>query len=372
LSSLVTLFLAGDVMVGRGIDQVLPHPSQPRIHEPFVHNAFDYVSLAEARSGLIDKPVAFTYIWGDGLSELDREAPDVRIINLETSITTSEDYWPAKGIHYRMHPDNIACLTAAKLDCCVLANNHVLDWGYAGLAETLATLRRAGIRTAGAGHDAAEAAEPAIIELGGDRRVAVFAFGSESSGIQPQWGASTQIPGVNLLRDLSDETARGIARQVRDVKRPGTIVVASLHWGGNWDYAIPISQRVFAHRLIDEAGVDVVHGHSSHHPKAIEVYRGRLVLYGCGDLLNDYEGIDAYEGFPRDLALMYFVRLDSRTGSLLRLRMTLTEARRLSLCRSSRQKVRRLHEIMNREGAVFGTRVRLDDDNTLILEGGPG
>ena len=150
------------------------------------------------------------------------------------------------------------------------------------------------------------------------------------------------------------------------MKRPGTIVVASLHWGGNWDYHVPTSQRVFAHRLIDEAGVDVVHGHSSHHPKAIEVYRGRLVLYGCGDLLNDYEG------FPRDLALMYFVRLDSRTGSLLCLRMTPTKVRRLSLCRSSGQGARRLHEIMNREGGVFGTRVRLDDDNTLILEGGPG
>ncbi|MGH7332136.1 MAG: CapA family protein, partial [Candidatus Rokuibacteriota bacterium] len=162
-----------------------------------------------------------------------------------------------------------------------------------------------------------------------------------------------------------------IARQVRDVKRPGTIVVASLHWGENWDYDIPTAQRVFAHRLIDEAGLDVVHGHSSHHPKAIEVYRGRLVLYGCGDLLNDYEGIEAYEGFPRDLALMYFASLDSRTGSLVRLRMTPTKVGRLSLRRASRQEARRLHEILNREGAAFGTRVRLDN-NTLTLKGGPG
>jgi poly-gamma-glutamate capsule biosynthesis protein CapA/YwtB (metallophosphatase superfamily) len=356
-------------MVGRGVDQILPHPSHPRIREPLLHSALDYVSLAEARNGRIAKPVDFAYIWGDALAELDREAPDARIINLETAITTSEDYWDHKMIHYRMHPENIPCLTAAKLDCCVLANNHVLDWGYAGLEETLATLRRAGIKTAGAGRNAAEAAAPAMIELGGDRRVAVFAFGSETSGIPPEWGASAQKPGVNLLRDLSDDTVREIAGQVREVKRPGTIVVASFHWGENWDYAIPTSQRVFVHRLIDGAGLDVVHGHSSHHPKALEVHRDRLALYGCGDLLNDYEGIDAYEGFPRDLALMYFASLDPRTGRLVRLSLTPTRVRRLSVHRASRREARRLHEVLNREGGSLGTRVQLNDDNTLLLEG---
>lgn len=74
-----------------------------------------------------------------GCSDHNRAAPDFRIINLETSITTSED-WAPKDIHYRMHPANIPCLTVAKVDCCVLANNHVLDWGRSGLVETLETL----------------------------------------------------------------------------------------------------------------------------------------------------------------------------------------------------------------------------------------
>jgi poly-gamma-glutamate synthesis protein (capsule biosynthesis protein) len=367
---LVTLFLAGDVMVGRGIDQVLSRPSQPCIHEPFAESALDYVSLAEARSGRIPKPVDDAYVWGDALTEFDREVPDARIINLETSITTSEDYWPDKGIHYRMHPDNVACLTAARIDCCVLANNHVLDWGYAGLAETVAILRRAGVRTAGAGRDAAEAAAPAIIALGEQRRVAVFGLGVVTSGIPQAWRASAAKPGVNLLRDLSTETVREITRQVQDVKQPGTIVVASVHWGQNWGFEIPSPQRLLAHRLIDEAGVDVVHGHSSHHPKAIEVYRGRLVLYGCGDLLNDYEGIDGDEGFLRDLGLMYFASLDLRTGALVRLHMTPTKVARLRVRRASSQEARQLHEMLNREGEQFGTRVRLEVDHTLTLEGG--
>ena len=91
------------------------------------------------------------------MTEFERVSPDLRIINLETSVTSSNDYWKGKGINYRMHPRNIPCLTAANIDGCTLANNHVLDWGYAGLKETLATLKQAHIKTAGAGANIKEA-----------------------------------------------------------------------------------------------------------------------------------------------------------------------------------------------------------------------
>jgi poly-gamma-glutamate synthesis protein (capsule biosynthesis protein) len=365
----ITLFLAGDVMVGRGIDQVLPHPGQPEIPEAYLHSALDYVALAEARSGPIGRPVDFAYVWGDALAELDREAPDVRIVNLETAITTRGSPWPGKAVHYRMHPANVSCLTAAKLDCCVLANNHVLDWGYWGLVETLATLRGAGIKTAGAGRHAAEAAAPAVIEVGGDRRVAVFAYGCASSGIPPAWAAGRHRPGVNLLPDLSAATAREIARQVGEVKRPATAVVASIHWGENWGHEVPAAQRTFAHRLIEEAGVDVVHGHSSHHPKVLERHGHRLVLYGCGDLLNDYEGIDGEEAAPRDLALMYLASLDAGTGQLRGLRMTPTTVRGFRICRASPEGGRALRDMLNRETARAGLRTRLSLDDVLTFEG---
>src|SRR5438874_7861304 len=112
------LFLCGDVMTGRGIDQVLPHPGNPVLYESWVRDARDYVRLAEAANGPIPKPVAFDYIWGDALQELERTGTDLRIINLETSITRREAPWPGKGIHYRMHPENIGCLTAARINCC--------------------------------------------------------------------------------------------------------------------------------------------------------------------------------------------------------------------------------------------------------------
>jgi poly-gamma-glutamate capsule biosynthesis protein CapA/YwtB (metallophosphatase superfamily) len=142
----ISLFLCGDVMTARGIDQILPYSVDPRLHEPFATSALDYLRLAERAHGAIPRPVDFGYIWGDALVEWDRVAPDVRIANLETSLTTRNDWQRGKGIHYRMHPANAPVLAAAGLDCCVLANNHVLDWGVTGLAETLQTLDRAGIR----------------------------------------------------------------------------------------------------------------------------------------------------------------------------------------------------------------------------------
>src|SRR5262249_36234927 len=116
----VKLFLCGDVMTGRGIDQVLPHPSDPRLYEPYVCSAVEYVQMAERAHGPILRPVNFDSIWGDALTALHLSHPDARIINLETSVTVSDDYEP-KGIHYRMHPANVRCLTVVGVDCCVLA-----------------------------------------------------------------------------------------------------------------------------------------------------------------------------------------------------------------------------------------------------------
>lgn len=364
--SRVTIFLCGDVMTGRGIDQILPHPCDPRLYEEYLTSALDYVALAEGRVGPIPRPAGFSCIWGDALGELDRVHPDARIINLETSITTSEEPEP-KGINYRMSPANAPCLKAAKIDCCVLANNHVLDWGVAGLHETLETLSDIGLKSAGAGRDRVEAATPAIIETGGDRRIIVFSFGSQTSGIPRDWRATKDRPGVNLLEDLSDQTVALIATNVRAIKRPGDIVVASIHWGANWGYDIPRDQRRFAQGLIDQAEVDVIHGHSSHHPKAIEVYRNKPILYGCGDFLNDYEGIVGYERFRDDLALMYFVTLDVSTGDLAALDMTPLQISKLRLNHVSRGDAEWLRDTLSREGARFGTSVEFGDANRMQL-----
>lgn len=97
----ITLALAGDVMTARGIDQILPHPCDPTLHEPYVTSALDYVEMAERRSGPVPRPASFAYPWGDALEELEHRRPQLRIINLETAVTRADRPAP-KGIHYRM------------------------------------------------------------------------------------------------------------------------------------------------------------------------------------------------------------------------------------------------------------------------------
>ncbi|MDB6121066.1 MAG: poly-gamma-glutamate biosynthesis protein [Pedosphaera sp.] len=365
-AGLLRVFLCGDVMTGRGVDQVLPYPGDPTLYESCVRDAREYVKLAENANGPIPQPVSFKYIWGEALAELERAKVDLRIINLETSITSNDEPWPDKGIHYHMHPQNVGCLTAARISGCSLANNHVLDWGYEGLMETLQTLDRAGIAYAGAGHNAAEAMAPAVLEMKGKGRVLLFSFGSITSGIPREWGATSTRPGVNLLGDLSETTARRVAGRMRQFQQPGDLIIASIHWGGNWGYEVPKEQSAFAHRLIEE-GVAIAHGHSSHHVKTIEVYQNHLILYGCGDFLTDYEGIRGYEMFRGDLALMYLIQVDHHSGRLESVRMVPMQTRRFQLNRASAVDARWLCDLLNQLGAPLGTHMQLTEDNSMNL-----
>ncbi len=366
LNQPICIFFCGDVMTGRGIDQILPYPGNPVLYESYVRDAREYVALAEAANGPIPRPVNFAYIWGDALEELDRAGTNLRIINLETSITVSEEAWPNKPVHYRMNPANVDCITAARIDCCSLANNHTLDWGYQGLAETMATLDKAGIARAGAGTNRAETASPTILDVLDDGRVLILGLGSTTSGIPPSWAATEDRPGISLLDDLSQDAARRVAGEVRRLKLPGVVSVVSIHWGGNWGFPIPPEQVEFAHRLIDE-GVDLVHGHSSHHVKSIEVYRQRLILYGCGDFLTDYEGIHGFEEFRSDLSLMYLTKFDSG-GKLVELRIVPMQMKRFRLNRVSAADAEWLRDLLNDLGSPFGTSVQLQEDNSLALQ----
>lgn len=372
----ITIFLCGDVMTGRGIDQALPHPGDPTLQEAVVKDARRYVNLAERVNGPIFRPLDFDSVWGDALQELQRTAPDVRIINLETSVTQSERFRKNKGIHYRMNPANVPVLTAAGIDCCALANNHVLDWGRAGLSDTINALRKANIRPAGAGENLKEAQAPAILPVEGKGRVLVFSFGFADSGIPIEWAAGENSPGVHLLEDFSESSVQRVADAVRAAKRDGDIAIASIHWGSNWGYPAPNRHRRFAHRLIDVAEVDLIHGHSSHHPRGMEVHRGRLILYGAGDFVNDYEGISGYERYRGDLSLMYFASLrpavgpsSGAGGELVRLRMVPLQMRRFQLRRASPQDAAWLRDALTRAGRPFGTSLELiPDDGTLRLQ----
>ncbi|MGZ5415536.1 MAG: CapA family protein [Nocardioides sp.] len=362
---MVTLFLCGDVMLGRGIDQVLAHPGDPTLRENYLHDARDYVRLAEAVSGPVPAPIDPDWVWGDVLAVLDEARVDARIINLETSITTSDDFAPGKAVHYRMSPANLPALAALRPDVCALANNHVLDFGPAGLAETLDSLTALGLRTAGAGLDSEAARLPAVVPVEGGR-VVVVAIGTPSSGIPADWAATEDRPGVALLSRLSDSAADDVLARVDGVRQPGDLAVVSVHWGGNWGYDVPEEHVRFAHRLVD-GGVDVVHGHSAHHPRPVEQYRGRVVLYGCGDFVDDYEGIGSHKEFRDELRLAYLVSVPPELGQACELRMVPFRSRRMRLVLASTSDAEWLSNTLDRISRPFGHGVALGPNRTLLL-----
>ena len=362
----VRLSLCGDVMLGRGVDQILPHPGDAALCETFVQDAVTYVELAEVVNGPIARPVDFSWPWGDALQLLAEFEPSVRVVNLETSITRSDAFDPGAGAHYRVNPANLPCLNVARPDACVLANNHVLDFGYPGLEETLRSLAGADLRSVGAGRNAYEARRPAIIPLAGGGRAVILSIGMASSGIPEAWAASEQQPGVAFLSEPSRAAAVEVADRVGAVKRPGDVVVVSIHWGANWGYEISEDEVLFAHALID-GGVDVVHGHSAHHPRPIEVYEGKLILYGCGDFIDDYEGIAGFEEYRDDLRLLFLVSLDPRTGKLTDLRMAPLHARQMRLQHASGADAQWLHATLDRVSRRFGSRIDLKPDRMLVL-----
>ena len=353
-------------MTGRGIDQILPRRGDPTLRESVVSDARTYVRLAEQTNGPIPTPVEFAWPWGEALALLDEVHPDVRVINLETSITTSSEFAPRKAVHYRMHPDNIGCVTTIRPDVCALANNHILDFGYQGLADTLRVLAGAEIRCAGAGLGVGEADRPAIVGCPGAGPCGDL-VGRRRNERHPLRVGGDRQPGRRgtTFRFVRPHRhgSRGprIGREAAGRHRAG---VGAL--GFELGYEVDDGQIRFAHRLIDE-GVDVVHGHSSHHPRPIEVYREKLILYGCGDTVDDYEGIGTYEAFRHELRLLYFASIERSSGHLTALRMMPMRMRRMRLEYVPDEDAEWLRAAVERMSSRFETKVRGAADGALSI-----
>ncbi|GAA3667526.1 hypothetical protein GCM10023081_02780 [Arthrobacter ginkgonis] len=219
--------------------------------------------------------------WGDVLPVL--AGADVRIGNLECVLSDRGIPWPGKTFHFRSDTRNVACLEAAGFDAVSLANNHVLDYDADALLDTLCTLDAHRVLHAGAGADLDAARRPALWECRGTRLGLVALTDNE-----PGWEATGRAPGVHHVPiDPADARARALLEAVRDLRERTGVLIVSAHWGGNWGTAAPPAHRAFAHALID-AGADVVYGHSPHITRGIEIHRGRPILYGTGDFVDDY------------------------------------------------------------------------------------
>jgi poly-gamma-glutamate synthesis protein (capsule biosynthesis protein) len=363
---MIRLCLAGDIMLGRGIDQILGRPCHPQLHEAYIQSALDYVDLAERESRVIPRGVSCRYVWGDAGAVLANMQPTATVANLETAITDDGEPQP-KGINYRMSCSNAAGLRDLGAACFALANNHVLDWGAQGLNDTLRTLSGLSVPFAGAGPNLRAAAAPAVLPLPTGRRLLVFAMACRDSGVPAAWAAKAKKAGVHVLESLDASSIERVARLIAAEKRPGDLAVVSIHWGDNWGYEAPPSHRGFARVLVSTAGADIVHGHSSHHPKAWEINNGKLILYGCGDLINDYEGISGYEAYRGTLSALYFADVDEVDGRLAVLTVVPFRIERFRLHRADESDARWLSDTLNRV-CLSGHRLGVGRDLTLKLE----
>ncbi|MDG4648193.1 CapA family protein [Roseibacterium sp. SDUM158017] len=211
------LFLGGDVMTGRGIDQILPQSCDPALFEDCMTSARGYVALSERVSGAIPRAVGPDYVWGDLLEDIARREVDLRLVNLQTAITSHGAHDPSRGTHYRMHPGNVALLGAARIDAVSLANNHALDWGADGLAETLTTLEAAGIAVCGAGRNQARAFAPRELPLADGGRLLLVGLALGDSGVPPSWAEGPDRPG--LARTPPGEAAARAASLLAELRR---------------------------------------------------------------------------------------------------------------------------------------------------------
>ena len=266
----LTLAFAGDVMLGRLVNDVIP-----------------------ARG--------FAAPWGDLGPVL--AAADLFLINLECALTGETR--PArdgvdKVFHFRADPAVVNTLTAGRVDFCSLANNHVEDFGVAGLLETLAVLDRAGIAHAGAGSDAAAAALPARLRTRG-WRVAVVACADYPA----EWAATPIGPGINYTPvSVARHDFRAVEAALAAARTDADLVIFSIHWGPNMRARPTTAFRDFA-RAVVAAGADIFWGHSAHVVQAVEVWHRKLILFDTGDFVDDY-AVDP--DLRNDLSALFLVR----------------------------------------------------------------
>ncbi len=201
------------------------------------------------------------------------QAADVVFGNLEGPLTNSGQPEPDKRYVFRSPPDKVApALAAAGFNVVSLANNHSMDYGMEGLAQTLAALDAAGIRHVGAGMSSRQARRPAFIAANGH----TIAFLAYSLTFPESFWARRDRPGTAFGHEAHVRADVAAARQHADV------VVVSFHWGREITTELRDYQPALAHAAID-AGALVVLGHHPHVLQGIERYKDGIIFYSLGN-----------------------------------------------------------------------------------------
>jgi poly-gamma-glutamate capsule biosynthesis protein CapA/YwtB (metallophosphatase superfamily) len=327
---MLTLAFTGDVMLGRLVNEMI-------------------------------KTMQPEEVWDNMLPHLAQA--DLRIVNLECALTNHLRPWTRtrKMFHFRADPKAVRVLQAARIDACALANNHILDYEERGLRDTLRMLRVTGIRHAGAGANAAEAAAPAMLDISGTEpcRVALLSFTDN----EPDFAAGAARPGTNYLEvSLQQATLTRIANSIVQARAQGAdLVVFSNHWGANFVERPAPEFRSFARRVI-ELGADIYHGHSAHICQGIEIYQGKPILYDTGNFIDDYA---VHPLLRNDRSCLFKVMFEQGKLSRIELLPVSLNVAHVALARG--EEFAAISARMEMLCAEFGTRLLRRDDR-LVYE----
>jgi poly-gamma-glutamate synthesis protein (capsule biosynthesis protein) len=213
------------------------------------------------------------YPWG-GLAALLHEA-DLAVVNLEC-VLTSQGEPLEKTYLIRAHPRWGQVLVEGGVDLVTVANNHALDFGEAGLDETLDTLAALDVAAVGAGRSRAEAHRPAVFEVNG-LRVAVLGYAAA------RWNGSVDVPATERIAWAEPEA---VAADVRAAGEQVDLVVVLLHAGTEYASG-PSADQVTVARAAVDAGAHLVVGHHPHVTQTVERYKSGLIVYSLGDAIFD-------------------------------------------------------------------------------------
>ncbi|MFA6603940.1 MAG: CapA family protein [Patescibacteria group bacterium] len=204
-------------------------------------------------------------------------AGDITFGNLETALLSGRAIQPGEMV-FRSDPAAAASLASAGFDVLSLANNHVPNFGAAGILETLKYLDAAAVAHAGAGADATAARAPAIVERSG-LRFAFLAY-NDADVVPAGYFAAADHPGTAAMDIENLKADIAAARAAAD------IVVVSMHSGTEYVPDPNRRQTAFAHAAID-AGADLVIGHHPHVVQTVETYAGKPIIYSLGNFVFD-------------------------------------------------------------------------------------
>jgi poly-gamma-glutamate synthesis protein (capsule biosynthesis protein) len=229
--------------------------------------ASDWAPIRAFDSIVRDAPES---IYGDLLPVLRRA--DVRIVNCECALTSAATPAWKSGAVFKGEPAHVKGLTAVPFEVACLANNHVLDYGAAGLRESLRVLHRHAVKTVGAGLTDEQAHAPLTLAVNGQAiHIVNISEGEDLT-------ASRGGPGV-FGWDIPRATAL-----VRTCKKRGGVVIAIAHAGLEY-VPYPPPYVVSAYRAMVDAGADCVIGHHPHVPQGIEQWRDRPIVYSLGNFV---------------------------------------------------------------------------------------